>query len=247
MKKLLIGVCLMAVSLAHASVDNVTIAFATPGPDKYADGSTVLDGEKYALVWTPTGSTFAGVAADGTAVAPSRVALKAVAQGGRCPDVLFQIDETYAAANYPNGSWTVVMLDTRKFAVDPVTKVIDRTQVASVGGDVVNGYVAATVPTVSRTAASVAPAGIVTAGDTRAVPEGGENLTITGIALEDDLVKITAKGALPSMTYALKAGDKVGELKADADAGERYGEADGTVTIYTPKKDGAQFYGVSGR
>jgi len=247
MKKLLIGFCLVAGSLAFAGVDNVTIAFSTPGPDKYADGTTVLDGEKYALVWTPTGSTFAGVAADGTAVAPSKVVLKAVAAGGHCPNVLFQIDETYAAANYPNGSWTVVMLDTRKFAVDPVTKVIDRTQVASVGGDVVNGYVAATVPTVSRTATAVAPAGAVATGDTRAVPEGGKSLTVTGIALEDDLVKITAKGALPSMTYGLKSGDKVGELKADATVGERYGEADGTVTIYTPKKDGAQFYGVSGR
>ena len=36
------------------------VMFSSTGPDKYADGTPVLDGEVYALVWTKTGTTFAG-------------------------------------------------------------------------------------------------------------------------------------------------------------------------------------------
>ena len=46
MKQMLAG--LMAVGLAFAgaaAMDDALLIFSTPGPDKYADGSTVLDGE----------------------------------------------------------------------------------------------------------------------------------------------------------------------------------------------------------
>ena len=64
----------MVVMLAFAVLPNVSLAsnqdkvarFSTPGPDCYADGTLVVDGECYALVWSPKGSTFAGFSADGS-------------------------------------------------------------------------------------------------------------------------------------------------------------------------------------
>ena len=54
--------------IASASVQDKVARFSTPGPDCYADGTLVADGECYALVWSPKGATFAGFNADGTAI-----------------------------------------------------------------------------------------------------------------------------------------------------------------------------------
>ena len=72
-KTMMMGMVLAGTLGAFASVDNVAITFSTPGSDTYRDGRTVLDGECYALVWTPAGATFGGIAADGAAVSPSKV------------------------------------------------------------------------------------------------------------------------------------------------------------------------------
>ena len=50
--------------VAGAGTDDTLIAFSTKGPDRYADGTTVLDGECYALVWSIDGN-FDGFSADG--------------------------------------------------------------------------------------------------------------------------------------------------------------------------------------
>ena len=62
-KTMMMGLVLAGALGAFAGVDNVAITFSTPGPDAYRDGRTVLDGECYALVWTPTGASFGGSAA----------------------------------------------------------------------------------------------------------------------------------------------------------------------------------------
>ena len=90
------------------------LAFSTPGPDRYADGSVVADGECYALVWSPAGTSFGGFNADGTAArAGDRVVLAAaLARGGRCEKVLFQIPaEDFSAME--GGRYAVCLLDTR--------------------------------------------------------------------------------------------------------------------------------------
>ena len=65
------------------------LRFSTVGPDRYADGSVVVDGECYALVWSPAGKTFSGFNADGTPVSSrDRVVLAgALAQGGKCREL----------------------------------------------------------------------------------------------------------------------------------------------------------------
>ena len=53
---------------AAVSEDAGIIGFSTKGPDRSADGTPVLDGEVYALVWTRSGTAFAGFNVDGTLV-----------------------------------------------------------------------------------------------------------------------------------------------------------------------------------
>ena len=99
---------------AFGSIQDKLARFSTPGPDRYADGSIVRDGECYALVWSPAGTAFAGFNADGTAVSSrDRVVLAGeLALDGRCIDVNFQIP----AADYEElqgGEWAVCLVDTR--------------------------------------------------------------------------------------------------------------------------------------
>ena len=75
MKKILFVFGAFALAFAATAELDTLITFSTKGPDTYLDGKTVMDGECYALVWTKTGSTFAGLNADGTCVDPENNAL----------------------------------------------------------------------------------------------------------------------------------------------------------------------------
>ena len=68
MKKLV--TCIMVLMAAFAiagGADDATVSFSTRGPDRYADGTTVMDGECYALVWSADG-VFEGLSANGEPV-----------------------------------------------------------------------------------------------------------------------------------------------------------------------------------
>ena len=94
-------------------VDDARISFSTKGPDCYADGSVVVDGECYALTWSKDGN-FDGFDANGECIDPEdRIVLLApVAKDGRCPPVLFQIPAA-EAESLKNGQYAVYLLDTR--------------------------------------------------------------------------------------------------------------------------------------
>ncbi len=65
MKNLIFLSVLAASVSACAAVNDLVLTFSSTGPDRYQDGTQVLDGECYALVWLPSGST--GFALAGTA------------------------------------------------------------------------------------------------------------------------------------------------------------------------------------
>lgn len=106
-----------SIALAH-DVADACISFSTHGPDRYADGTVVLDGECYALVWSPDG-VFSGFTAGGECTDPSDrlVLLAPVAKDGRCPEVLFQIPVALAD-ELEGGVYAVYVLDTRVSSAD---------------------------------------------------------------------------------------------------------------------------------
>lgn len=224
---------------AFAGKDNVVVSFSTQGPDTYADGTTVVDGESYALVWTPTGSEFAGINADGTAVAPSKVVIKApVAEGGKCPFVKFEMDEEFAKANYPNGTWGVYLLDTRVFAVDAdgvVAKdAFGKDVVASVGGKAVKGYGA--VGTVN----SEDLFGSVSGGASSVGATSAADVKIKDIKFIGDNVYLYVQGANAGK-FDLAAGDDLDSIAAE---GKDRSAADDEAIIIRPKKAGGEFFKV---
>lgn len=93
------------------SVEDAVVFFSTVGPDTYADGTAVLDGESYALVWSNDGG-FDGFSADGKALDRDDkvLAVASVAKEGRLPKTAFQIP---AADAVNSGSYEVFLLDTR--------------------------------------------------------------------------------------------------------------------------------------
>lgn len=239
---------------AFAGVNNVLVTFSTVGPDYYADGEKVVPGEVYALVWTRTGAEFKGVDAKGKAVDPenNKIVIKApvATEEGNCPLITFQVDEDYAAANYPGGTWGVYLLDTRKFKADE-DGVIQKGEdgkpiVESVGlkTGVVNGY-GAVATLASADKASVDASTSINAATTSVVPDGASNLKIESMDLRDGQVWLTVSGSSSCLQYGVSSGSSPDSLTPVTGGNTQYGKDGKLMTIVTPMKSGTQFFKVN--
>lgn len=232
MKKTIAVFAAILSAAVFAGANDLLIMFSTPGPDKYADGTTVLDGESYALVWT---------AADGTQTTVLSVPR---AKDGKCKDFLFIVDEK-DAVKYVNGTWGVYLLDSRDFAKDPTGQTL-----ASLDDK--------GVPTVVNVKAALADevaksSGFVVADAEKGISAGSYDLAaadvpkpvVSGIKIVGANVIVTVKNTVPFVGYTLQAGDDVSSFVIPADAQSSRGDASGEIDLITTKKDGAQFFKVS--
>ena len=239
MKQILLTAMMLGSALAFGAANDTILTFSTQGPDTYGDGSTVLDGERYALVWVKDGAEFSGLTTDCKPLADTTkvIAVAPLAKGGKCPQVQFQIDEEYRKANFPGGTWCVVLLDTRRFKVDAqgfITSEFD-----SVGDKKsVSGY--GKVATLDGSAFAAANAETGSADAKAAIAAG--SVKITGIKVDGDNVIITA---------VAPAGARVGlstGLTPDSIApvpGEKYGSED--MVFITPKAGDKGFIGLEAK
>ena len=231
MKKTMLSmVCAVAAGAAFAAANDLLISFSTPGPDKYADGSTVLDGERYALCWSTNFSQFA-IKADGTAVGGKVVVSAPVAKGGRCPSVVYEVDAEYAK-QFSGGEWSVYLLDTRTFAKDGVALGSRVNTVGYVGG-------------ASLGQGTVANIAAGAAASTAALASGVEVPTpeITGIRVFEGNVYVTVTGTVPYLAYGLASGATPDDVSADVGAAAPGKvDADEEVTLIAPAKEGGAFF-----
>lgn len=99
--------------LSSFGANPLTFAFSTPGPDAYADGTPVKNGEKYLLVYVRQGAEFKGVLMSGELADPVNNVIAATGtavEGAKCGFKAVQ----YSADVYPEGgAWLIVLLDTR--------------------------------------------------------------------------------------------------------------------------------------
>ena len=116
MKKISCLFGLMAVALSVGAAQPTFVEFSSEGPDKYVDGTDVMVGEVYALVWTKA-AEFAGFNADGSlANAADKLVCalpiaKARPEGGTyCPPVVVTLKDP---DQYATGNFSVYLLDTR--------------------------------------------------------------------------------------------------------------------------------------
>ncbi len=192
---------------AAVSEDAGIVGFSTKGPDRYADGTTVLDGEVYALVWTRNGAAFAGFNVDGTPVEPDNASVlyaAPLAKGGRCAPIKVVVDPLLLQGLLGNGALSLHLLDTRAWAADGTATVAGATRVqgstcvtegASVTAD-------AEVPFASKTGGTGANPVYAASAVGKDVPSP----KITGIRVEGDEIVLTVANTVGALDYAASAG-----------------------------------------
>ena len=249
---------IMISACAFGSLQDKLARFSTPGPDRYADGSIVRDGECYALVWSPAGTAFAGFNADGTPVSSNdRVVLAgALAQDGKCRDAVFQIPaKEYAVL--AGGEWAVCLVDTRNLAGVP-TGTQNGKPVRVNRWGIVSGGVEIT------TAASARPRLAATGGTRSVASDGGRGATalpvrannlsavppnllppqITAIEVGDGEVWLGVGGTVPYLSYTIMSGETPNDLKEDYFSEVVDGDANSEIAIGTVKSVKRRFFKV---
>lgn len=218
----------------------VVFVGSTRGGDTYLDGTPVVDGECYALVYTEKGATFQGFLADGRARDPvaSYVALAgALARNGRCPPTLFQVLEENAATR-TNGVWELFLLDTRAANGKPAGITADGRLRRVNAWRRVNGRIhakrgALTSPgAFEEVVADTSPTRL--AGGMGVPPVDAPKPRITSICVEGDTVKLTVADTVPYMTYDVKGAATPLDMDHDTFQIAREpkdGRTDGTITI----------------
>ena len=235
MKKLItLGFAALAAGATFAAANDLLITFSTPGPDTYADGTTVLDGERYTLCWSTDFTQFS-IKPDGTGEGGTVVLKAPVAKGGRCPTTVFEVDAGDVAKNYKGGEWAVYLLDTRRFS---------KTGDASVGS-------ASTVNTFGPVGNSVAvSSGSVdgylagTTGSATSVTGEVSAPTITGIKIDGGKVYVSVKG-VPYLGYGLIEGATPDAVNDDVAGAKVSATGEEEVTIVTDAKEGGAFFRVN--
>jgi len=245
MKNLLCGLVALAGVVASGAANDWIVSFSTPGPDKYADGTPVADGETYALVWSK--GEFAGVKADGTPVnAEDEIILAApLAKGGRCPLVAFEVDAAKTTGDYTNGVWSVVLLDTRL-----AEQVDGKTVLAAYSNgkpSVVNAAntVVSTVKTEGYSTAIAAESG-VQASVASALDESWiKDARITDMKIVGDKVLVTVENTVPCVQYNLASGETPGAVAGKCAEGAKNGVAGGQIILVAPKTGNTGFFRVN--
>ena len=216
MKKVMtmVGVAGFALA-ATAGFDDSLLEFSTPGPDKYADGTEVLPGECYALVWTADGQ-FEGIKGDGTTVDSKDVVVlvapvaKKGAYGMCCPPLLYQVGKEFVDS-HKDGQYAVYILDTRVKAADGSWAVggVD----ANGALQAVNGYGAVSAGTdAEEVSKSVAMSSTKTVATTAASGASVATLSkvdapvITAIKPNGATITISTSNLSPVVTYKVVKG-----------------------------------------
>ena len=238
----LLSIGIAAVAFAN-SVGDARLSFSTKGPDCYADGSIVMDGECYALAWSKDGN-FDGFDANGECIdSEDKIVLLApVAKNGRCPPVLFQIPEV-EAEELKNGQYAVYLLDTR-VSSGGETKALG---VSAGRLALINGYGEASAAVAvkgSNAAASAqesAPDGAgVVASSLASAPADCTQPRIKAIRIEGDNVFLTVENIAGFMR--VRSGSDVSVSGATDAAVETSGGED--VTLVTRKPGNSGFFKV---
>ena len=236
MKKILsIVFSVLFFSLYANSVEDSAIVFSTVGPDRYADGSTVLDGESYALVWTRDG-VFEGFSADGKAMDEKDkiLVVAPLAKDGRCPKVMFQIPRA-DAVNY--GKFEVFLMDTR---VASASGIVAPRGATNGEAKLVNSY--------GRVSAEIALSAVSSKAEAQAVanlnsaaPKDTRQPRVKAMRIEGDEVVLTVENMPGYMRVQsgrnASAADSTGVALETPDSGD-------TLIIKAPKVGDSGFYRV---
>lgn len=219
-----------------------TLTFSTQGIDLYADGTTALDNEQYALVYVAPDKTFGGFYTDGALVNTEDNQLLCkipAARNGKCTEQQVQFFPS-AITKKAGGKFVVVMLDTRVPSTEATRKL----------GKLVMGWGIA-----GETAGVSASTAVVTefASQQVACANGNAQLAlgvgapvISGIAIKGDKVVVTVRNVSTKANYELNATDDVRKDKKQwaRSVNAQPGASSGTMELEYPVTEAAKLFKV---
>ena len=220
MKKSLMAVlAVAATSVALAGQDNMLATFSTRGPDCYADGTVVKDGECYALVWTHTNAVFQGITVTGEAVGSQEenrvLCIAPLAKDGHCREVVVEVNKVLADlyAGVDSG---------------------------------VNGFSAAQEFTLSASEQiqSVSATNVELAATASILPASIPQPKIKSIEVKDGIVRLTVARTSKLVRYGVSSGATPATLAADPDFAPQDGDDAGDIVIEAPAKGNSGFFSV---
>ena len=239
------AVLVFSAVLSADVVSDRHLVFWTNGPDRYADGSSVQNGECYALVCTKAGATFAGFNADGTLVdvqASTLVHVAPLALKGHCRYTDFVVDGAFADA-HAGDVWKVYLLDTRRRggALAPLDENGRPTRVNGYGPTDSEVRSGSSGMTATAALQSMNPGSVA---DVRSSDAFAPRPRITGMRLEDGKVVLTVADTVPSLDYDLAGGATPDALAAGVAQEPVEGAATRTITLRADAAAGAGFFKV---
>ena len=240
MKKILMILAAAAASGAVlADQGSILATFSTKGPDCYADGTVVKDGECYALVWALTNAVFRGISVDGKAVGSqddNRVlCIAPLAKGGRCPDVVVEVPAVLADRYAGAGTFSLHLLDTRR---------ADGTPGGVSAG--VNGYGAAESfkLSASEQLQGATSVNASLAENATVLPASIPQPKIKSIEVKDGIVRLTVERTSRLVRYGVSSGTTPAGLAADSAFTPKDGDDNGDIVIEAPAKGTSGFFSV---
>ena len=214
------------------------LEISTTGPDCYADGTTVADGERYALVWTKSGATFAGITVEGKAAGSQDdncvLGIFSCAADGHCPELDVEVPEEKASRYVGKGTFSIHLLDTRRADGTPGGKK------AGVNGYGTTASVVVSSGEISQKVASTA----ILAENPTVVPDSISAPVIKSIEVKDGIVRLTVKQTSKLLRYGVSSGDTPADLAADATFPRKDGNEEADIVIEAPAKGTGNFFKV---
>ena len=239
MKKSLMVILAAAAFPVLAGQDNMLATFSTKGPDCYADGTVVKDGECYALVWTHTNAVFQGITVTGEAVGSqdeNRVlCIVPFAKDGHCREVVVEVNKVLADLYAGSGTFSLHLLDTRK---------ADGTPGGVESG--VNGFGAAEEFTLSASEQlqTISATNAALAATATVLPASIPQPKIKSIEVKDGIVRLTVARTSKMVRYGVSSGTSPTAMSADADFAPQDGDDLGDIVIEAPAKGNSGFFSV---
>ena len=230
----------------YANGESVVVGYSSQGPDRYADGSTVRDGECYALVCTKSGTSFGGFNMDGTLANPQNDDLAAIApaaKDGRCQSVLFVLPKEYRT-KHKDDTWCVYLVDTRCATGRPVG---------------LKDGLLARVNCFSRPDAKISFSDGLASLQSVLAPTGGlcaemlaeqgqtPNPVITAVAVKDGKLEVQVANTVDWVTYDLAGGQKPDAAKEPMADQPQDGDATRPIVLTTTADEKAKFVRVVNR
>ena len=259
-----IAAAVLAPTSAFSAADDLRCTFMTTNnvPGYYDDGSEVLVGEYFALVWSDDNVDKPTFYADGTVSEGSKIigtlSTKRNKKGQHYCYGQFVISKDKYATELSKGSWAVYLLDTRSWNDPSGQPSVAKKSSGDLMPNINSAVGCATLVTIP-TSLTVGNATTVTLEDVNsgyvktsnstALPKDApENPVITGIRVDGETVYVTMTNTASYIQYALNSGDNPSLVKNETGT-PRSGVTDlnKEVTFAVPRSESGAFFKVRRR